>query len=338
MTIKEIAKKLGVSPSTVSMVINNRPGISAETRNRVLRMIEKTGYSTHGLKSTTIRDGGNIQLIVFKKHSKIVADTPFFSLLIEGLESGAQDYGYQLAITYLTGGSFSADKINGSLKRNNISGVVVLATEMDESDIGEVLKIDVPAVILDSYFLGMELDSIIINNTEGSYLATKYLIQNGHKKIGYLSSSININNFDEREIGYKIALNNYNIDYSEGYCIKLEPTMEGAYSDMTNCLKRNIKLPTAFFADNDIIAFGAIKALKENNYKIPDDISIVGFDNMPFCTMINPPLTTINIDKKVMGKITIERLIQKIQRESSNFLKTELGVTLVVRESVKNLI
>lgn len=337
MTIREIAKKLGVSPSTVSMVINNKPGISAETRKRVLEMVEKTGYSTRGIKSNVIKGKGNIQLIIVKKHSKVVSDTPFFSALIEGLESSARDHGYLLSITYVTVDSFSVEEINNAIRKNHIHGVVVLATEMLGNDIDRVKKIEVPVVVLDSFFLGKKLDCVIINNIGGSYIATNHLIENGHKKIGYLSSSVSINNFEERKIGYKIALNEHDIPINESYEIKLEPTMEGAYNDMVEHLKRGISLPTAFFADNDIIAFGAIRALKEFNYKIPDEVSIVGFDDMPFCTIIDPPLTTINVNKKAMGKIAIERLIKKIEHKTSVFLKTELGVTLVKRNSVKNL-
>lgn len=338
MTIKEIAKKLDVSPSTVSMVLNNRPGISAETRNKVLRLVEETGYSIYGSKNRRIKNKGNIQLVIFKKHSKVVSDTPFFSLLIEGLEARAREYGYQLAITYATADTFSVDVINNLLNNNNINGVIFLATEMEERDIDKILKLKMPVVALDSYFMGKEIDSIIINNTEGSYIAAKHLIENGHKKIGYLSSSIRINNFEERKRGYMLALNNYYIEYNEDYNIKLEPTMEGAYLDMIRYLKHNTKLSTAFFADNDIIALGAIRALKEYNFKIPDDISIVGFDDMPFCTILDPPLTTIIVDKKIMGQITIDRLIQKIEKKSNSILKTELSVKIVKRNSVKNLI
>jgi len=156
MTIKEMAKKLGVSPSTVSMALNNRPGISVKTRNRVLKMAEETGYSAPGLKNKTIGDKGNIQLIIFKKHSKVVGDTPFFSLLVEGLEIGARNYGYQLTITYAVADLFSVDSINNSLMQNHINGVVILATEMDEKDIDEILKIKVPVIALDSYFMGKE--------------------------------------------------------------------------------------------------------------------------------------------------------------------------------------
>jgi len=226
MTIREIAKKLGVSPSTISMVLNNKPGISVETRKKVLEMVEKTGYSTHGLKSNIIKGKGNIQLIIVKKHSKVVSDTPFFSSLIEGLESSARDHGYQLSITYVTVDSFSVEEINNALRKNHVNGIVILATEMQGKDIDKVKKIEVPVVVLDSYFLGKELDCVIINNTEGSYIATKHLIENGHKKIGYLSSSVSINNFEERKIGYRIALNEHNIAINKDYEIKLEPIME----------------------------------------------------------------------------------------------------------------
>ena len=110
--------------------------------------------------------------------------------------------------------------------------------------------------------------------------------------------------------------------------------MDGAYLDMINILSYKKSLPTAFVADNDIIALGAMKALKENNIKIPDDVSIVGFDDMPFCTITDPNLTTINVDKNALGRLAVENLIQLIESRKRIFYKTTLGVTLVERESV----
>jgi len=106
------------------------------------------------------------------------------------------------------------------------------------------------------------VDSVIINNVEGSYKATKHLIESGHKEIGHLSSSVPINNFKERKAGYSLALSEHNLESDENYNIRLEPTMEGAYLDMTHYLRNNTKLPTAFFADNDIIALWGNKSIK----------------------------------------------------------------------------
>lgn len=213
-------------------------------------------------------------------------------------------------------------------------GILLLATEMQREDFLPFKQLNIPLVVLDSNFSSEKVDTIIINNIEGTYEATKYLIEMGHTEIGYLHSSVWIKNFDERKAGFLKALSDVDLRLNKKFVFPLESTLEGAYNDMRALLQSKPSLPTALFADNDIIAVGAIKALKENGYRIPDDVSVVGFDNMPFCEIIDPPLTTVNVFKRRMGMIALKRLLDRIEGNFLESIKIEVNTELVERASV----
>jgi DNA-binding LacI/PurR family transcriptional regulator len=334
--ISEIAQRANVSTATVSMVLNNKPGISEATREKVIKIAKELGYSVPPFKKASHRNMGKIQLAIYRKHSKVVSDTPFFHALIEGIESKAGQYSYQLIIKYLSDDS-DIDSIKKEIRDNSIDGMLLLGTEMEEKDFEKFVRMDVPVLLLDSCFMNINANYVVIDNVSGLYKATKYLLEKGHREIGYLKSSIPIQNFRERYEGYLKALAEANLTPNVKHTIPLLPTMDGAYEDMVRVLSRKPHLPTAFVADNDIIAFGAMKALKEFNVKIPDEVSIVGFDDMPFCTITEPKLTTINVDKNALGQLAVENLIYIMEREKRIFFKTTLGVTLVERDSVKTI-
>jgi LacI family transcriptional regulator len=136
--------------------------------------------------------------------------------------------------------------------------------------------------------------------------------------------------------GYFEALKEFNIPYNKDYHICLEPTMEGAYRDMAYRLGVNGDIPTAFFADNDTIAFGAMRALKEKGIRIPEDVSVIGFDDMPFCEITSPRLTTVKVYKQEMGSLAVKQLMKKLDGNDNVLQKILIDTELVIRDSVKN--
>lgn len=335
LRIKDISDMLNISPATVSLALNNKPGVSEETRQKILSVIADMGYDTNLLSKPALRNNKSIRFIVYKKHSKVVADTPFFSTLMEGIDLEARKNGYNLVISYINESENKAEVLR-LIEENPLDGLIILATEMNSEDIKQFMQLGVPVVALDSYFEKEKLDTVIINNVQGAYEAVKYLIDSGHTDIGHLQSSIRIKNFEERNEGFMKALSDNKIKFEEKNVFTLEPTMEGAYNSMLDSLKKDIKLPTAFFADNDIIAFGTIKALREFGIQVPNQISIIGFDDMPFCEMIDPALTTIRVFKQRMGMLAVDRLINKIEGNIYEYIKLEIGTILIERKSVAN--
>lgn len=332
--MQDIAKIAGVSPGTVSNALNDRKGVGKDTKEKIIKIAEEMGY----FRNTKKNDGKIIRLIKYKKNGHVVADTPFFSSLIEACEKECRKNGYELLISQVVYGEHTKEDVHKIVNHHKIDGILLLATEMDESDFKYFEGIEIPMVVVDSYFKEIDYDYVVINNTKGAYSATKYLIDKGHKNIGLLGSNIEIKNFKYRLEGYIKTLNTFGIEFNENNNIYVDPTIEGAYSDFKVYLEKNKdNLPSAFFALNDIIALGAMKAMNEAGISIPNDVSIVGFDDIPFSSYSNPGVTTVKVHTKTMGKTAVKRLMESIENDIEITLKIEINTELIERESVKSL-
>jgi len=328
--LEDIAKKAKVSVSTVSLALNDKIGVSSKKRKEIKEIAEEMGYPI------VVNDKNKkVRFIIYKRHGNVVSDTPFFSKLIEGVQIQSRLNNYDLSISHIRYDEENLKGIIDGINDESDKGILLLATEMLQEDIGYFKNIKKPIVLLDSHFKNKNYDYILINNVSAAYKATLHLINSGHQNIGYLHSSVYINNFRDRKRGFVEALQDNNIKYTEEYEYKIKPTLEGAYADMKGILESNkAELPTAFFADNDIIAFGSMRAMKEHGIRIPEDISIIGFDDMPFCEISNPRLSTIKVFKEEMGKLAVNRLIDKIESLKSPNQKIELDTEIVIRDSV----
>jgi LacI family transcriptional regulator len=309
------------------MVLNNKPGISEETRERVMSAVRAEGYNLRKNAPASRRNKENVSLIIFKKHGKVVGDTPFFSTLIESIEKEAVSEGYRLSIRYVNAGAEL-----GEFDRTSRENLLILGTEMDENDLKPFMGLDASLVVLDNGFPGFPVNTVSIDNVGGTVSAVRHLIESGHTKIGYLGSSIPIRNFAERFRGYELALAERSFRPVD--IISLESTMEGAYRDMKKWLSENKLTATAFAADNDFIALGAIRAIRENGLTLGRDISVVGFDDLPFARMGEPPLTTVRVFNDVMGADAFRRLTEIIRNPGVPFSHTQIGTALKSRHSV----
>lgn len=333
ISAKELAKKLNISAATVSMVLNRKPGISEKTRNMVIEGAKEYGYDFS--KKWDLSEGkGNIQYVIYKKHGTVVSDTPFFAQVTEGIQQTCKAEGYELQISYF----YENQDINSqiqALSEKSCQGILLLGTEMDVDAFPPFLKLKVPMVILDTYFEELNCDSVLINNVQGAYRATNYLIEKGMTEVGYLRSSYPIGNFAERADGYYKALRHHHLPTGHPFVHELTPSMEGAYADMLRILKEGPPLAQAYFADNDLVAAGAVRAFKELGFNIPGDISVIGFDDMPICDFLDPPLTTMAVPKRELGELAVKQLVQKIRNEPKLTVKIEVSVKLHERKSVR---
>lgn len=333
ITAKELAKKLGLSESAISLALNHKPGVSTATRKRVLAAAEEYGYDFTRITTQDIPENhGTIYFVIYKKHGAVVADTPFFSQVSEGVDLECQRIPYYLSIQYLHDGDDIKAHLN-NWKRSGCRGVILLGTEMQAQDLSHFLNIDIPLVLLDNYFEELDINSVLINNIKGAYTATDYLIRKRKSQPGYLHSAYSINNFEERADGFYKAIRKNGMSTSRSIVHRLTPSVEGAYADMKELLSRGEMLADCYFADNDLIAAGAMRALKEAGHRIPQDIAIVGFDNMPICTYIEPTLTTIHVPKEYMGQMAVRRLHELITTTDSHPIKIEISTSLQKRKS-----
>lgn len=331
ISAKQLADILGVSTSSVSLALNGKPGISEETRNNIL---DAAKY--YGLKSRKKKELSSnfINLVIYKKHGLVYGTTEFFTGVMEGATYEATHLGYNLQISYFYANQSIEDQLQ-LIQSSTSAGIILLATEMLDEDIRYFQSIHRPLVLLDSNFELYPFSSVSINNYLGAYNAAEYLISKGHTKLGILGSSVVINNFNERHNGFMNAVSNHPNCTCE--MIPVSSTTDGAYYDMSEFLDRNPKLPTALFADNDIIAVSCVRALKEHGYTLPDDISIMGFDDIPVLYVTSPKLTTIHVPKEQLGQVAV-LLLHRILTEGVDYgLKAKVGTTLVERDSVKCL-
>ncbi len=331
ITAKVLAAQLGISESAVSLALNNKPGVSRETRKRVMDAAKSQGYDFS--RKNYSEKKGAICFAVYKKSGAVVDDTPFFAAVTDGISTACRRKGYECVIRYL----YEDDDLNDqiySLHMAQFSGVIVLATEMEETTLSRFDRLQVPLVFLDAYFEKPQYNFILINNIQGAFTATQYLIRKRRSQPGYLRSAYSISNFEQRADGFYKAIRAAGMSTAKSSVLRLTPSQEGSYEDMRSLLFSGDQPVASYFADNDLIAFGAIRALKEAGYRIPEDVAIVGFDDLPACEYISPSLTTVMVPKAFMGETAADRIIQLIEEKNQQPLKIEVFTQLIKRKSV----
>lgn len=335
---KELAEMLGLSPASVSLVLNHKPGVSEVTRNRVFKAVKELGCQE--LISDEAKAQQNILFLVYRKNGKDNSKSPYFSQIfsdiIEGVESQSKSYGYKLSIAYTD--QFSIAEAVEKIKSEQMDGILLLATEMREEQMKLFSDIHVPAVIIDNYMESEDIDCVAINNEQGVELAVSYLVSMGHRDIGYLHVDGNANNFIERYYGFMRSVNKHKLTVSRENIIEFSTSGgEAVYWELKGRLAVLKKVPTAFFADNDIIAVYAVRVLREMGYRIPEDVSVVGFDNIALTGLMDPPLTTVCTSKHAIGSGAVNALVGKLNGTSEGVQKIEMKSSLVIRNSVRNL-
>lgn len=331
VSIRDLSKMTGFSPATISNALNHKKGVNRETAEEIFRVARETGYlSTNAVTK--------IKLLLFKKNGLIIEDTPFFQSLIEGFEEECHRLGYEMVIARADQRDADYEhQVQEHLREQGVA-VVVLATEMMDGDLEPYRNAPCPLVILDHWSESMEFNSVLINNADAARMITEHILDNGHTEIGYLRGSFRIKGFRSRFVGFQTALKKRRIPYKEEYTITLGTSLNGAYQDMLQYLRKGNRLPTAFFADNDMIALGAMKALQEMGYRVPEDISLVGFDDLPFSAISSPALTTLRVPNKEMGKMAVRRLAELVEGIGVDAVtKTQVCPFIVYRSTVKKM-
>lgn len=332
ITAKELAEKLGLSAAAVSMALSGKPGVSESTRDRVLKAAKENGYDFSRQRIRAEEKKGTIAFLLYRRHGAVVGDTLFFSSLSEGVAGACRGLGYNLQMLYL-----HEENVRGELRSllgTDTKGVILLGTEIRAEDFAPFASFPLPMVVLDTYFEGIPRDCVLINNVQGAFTATNYLIAKRKQQPGYLRSSYSIGNFEERADGFYKAIRHNGLSTSASIVHRLAPSVEGAYADMKVFIQQGEKLASCYFADNDLIAAGAMRAFKEAGYRIPEDIGIIGFDNTSMCEIMEPPLTTVHVPKQTMGKMAVERLTAILDHKPSASVKIEIATTLVKRGSL----
>ena len=338
VTMEDIAKKIGMSKNTVSLALRNMPGINAQTRKLIFETARQLGYE-YKKNSTECQSSEatykNICLIFSKDTHK---SEGFFSYIQYGVESEAKKNNLNIII-YCYDENNEEFETPLSIKEGLISGIITLG-RISKKTLTAILKFNLPLVIIDHYFDDLTCNYILTDNISGAYLATEHLIKLGHKEIGFSGDISVASSFYDRYQGYLKALNQYSIPINTSYCITDKCLYEYKNSSMEKVvdeIKKLPKLPTAFFCCNDIEAITLINALKSLNISVPDDISVVGFDNIESSKNITPELTTMHISKEAMGQRAVKSLLEKMADPYSLCEKILLPPMFVGRNSTKRI-
>ena len=335
MTIREIANLAGVSPAAVSLVINGKKGVSEETRRRVQTVIEENNYIVPGQKRPGKPKRFRLCVIKFRTHGIALEENQgFIASIIDQIESECRHYGYDLAM-FNCEVSTAAETLR-ELMTSPPDGIILLGTELSENDYPLLDMLTVPTVVMDNSLNDVHVDSVLMDNEAISAEAVRYLHGLGHREIGYFCFSIPISNCDERYRGYQQEMTRLGLPIPPP--VRVMPTLSGSYKDMKRMLEEGEYVPHgAAVADNDTVAIGVIKAIREAGYRIPEDISIVGVDDIPFSAMTMPALTTMRISRSAMGTLAVDALRKRIKYPNWPSMHMRLAGRLVVRGSTMHI-
>lgn len=328
--IKTISRLTGFSPATVSNALNNKRGVNKATAEKIFQTAREVGYF----------DGQRIQrirLVVYQADGSVVNDSPFFSRLMAGVEAECRRQSLETVTCHLQRNDSEYSARLTELLEDSSSALLILATEMDAGEAAKFQKALAPVVILDSWYEELEFSAVLIDNTDAAYQAVSYLIGQGHTRIGHLRRKMRIKNFYYRRQGYLRAMTEHGLQPDPRYTLSLSTGMESACADMANLLRHGADLPTAYFADNDMIALGAMRALAQAGVRVPQQVSIVGFDDLPFCAISSPPLTTVRVYNYEMGQAAVRRLMEIAGDGNSYRTKTQVTSSFICRDSVRDI-
>lgn len=332
VTLKDIAEKVGVSESTVSRVLNGIPKASSETRERILKVAEELGYYPNDLARSLAKQKTYIIGVIITDISN-----SYFASVTGGIEEIASLYGYSLIISATGGNENEELKYINILKEKRVDGIIFMSGRMPHSCEQALLDTGIPTVVV-ARKVKSSLPSIHIDNIGESYKAVEYLIKLGHRRIAIISGT-----FADKEsgyhrlLGYKNALADYELPFEEELIEEGDFKMDSGRRAMEKLLKLK-ELPTAVFAASDAMAVGAIKAIKKAGLRVPEDISVMGFDNNVISQACDPELTTIGQPVKDLGRKAIEMLYKIIQGKKLEKMAIYLPCELIIRNSTKSLI
>ncbi|MFT4144761.1 MAG: LacI family DNA-binding transcriptional regulator [Mobilitalea sp.] len=332
-TIKDIASIVGVSATTVSNVIHGKSGrVSAETIERINEAIDRLGYvpnmSARSLVSSSSKVIGMISHLTANTKETIVED-PFHSAFIGSIEKTLRENGYYLMLRAVE----STSDMVSFLRNWNVDGLFF--TGVFEDEFYDALnELNIPIVLIDSYVPPSKMCNIGLEDFNGGYTATRYLIDHGHRNIAFASPTIkNRGVVSERFLGYKKALAEASISFRSEIVFEQELDTETTVALGHELAKRSDI--TAVFATADILAAGIMAGIQQSGKKVPDDISVIGFDDINLCRLTSPTLTTIHQDAPYKGKLAVNFLIDLLDKNTLQDREIILPIRLVERNSVK---
>jgi LacI family transcriptional regulator len=305
-TIREVASRAGVSPTTVSHVINNTRFVSADARQRVLDAMSELNYRPNVL-ARSLRRGETHTLGLILPDSA----NPFFAEIARAIEDVAFSAGYSVIIGN-SENQLSKEQIYVEVLVNKqVDGLIFVTTGDQSSSLESLVRDGLPVVVVDRRLSGLQVDTVLTDNLQGGLSATRYLLELGHRRIACVTGPSNLTPSAERVIGYRRALEEYGVSPDENLILRGNFHPDSGYRATLELLRCQPP-PTAIFVCNDMMAIGALRALGEAGLRVPEHCSLVGFDDIELASYVIPPLTTIGQDKTALAEAAVTLLLERI--------------------------
>ncbi|HUG41637.1 MAG TPA: LacI family DNA-binding transcriptional regulator [Longimicrobiales bacterium] len=326
-TIRDVAREAGVSVATVSRVLNGSGPVSDSARSRVERAARSLEYTPHGAaRSLSTRRTLNLGVILPDLYGE------FYSQVIRGMDSVTRKAGYHLL---LSGSHADRTEVSAALRamRGRVDGLILMSPDITPVELGQVVPATWPAVLVNSGPTNGRFDTLNVDNAGGSTAVVRHLGALGHERIGLIAGEAQNHDAQERREGYGRTLAALGLERRPEWEVEADFTKQGGYAAAQR-LAGLAERPTAIFAANDSMAVGALSALQEAGLRVPEDVAVVGFDDVPIARYVTPPLSTVQVDLQGLGRRAVELLLLALQEGAAHEPRHEVvGTSLVVRRS-----
>lgn len=336
VTIKDVSKRSGYSITTVSKALNNYSDISDATKEKILLLCDEMGYVPNLSARSLVSKKSYTIGIIFEEITGVGLQHPLFSKILESFKSRVESQGYDIMFLSKSMGTEHGSYLEHS-KRKQVEAVLILCSDFEDLEIKKLCQSELPVSVIDYSYAGVS--NITSNNKNGVFQAVKHLHQLGHQDIAHIYGSLNLDIGRRRLEYFEDAMRKLGLDVKSDYLVSGEFfSKEDGYNAMGHLLELEHP-PTAIFCASDMIAIGAMQAIQEAGFRVPDDFSIVGFDGIDLGQLLSPRLTTIRQDTFKMGQISANQILQMISDRTHRQIKETITVDtyLIDGETTKNL-
>jgi LacI family transcriptional regulator len=328
-TLEEVAQLAGVSRSTVSRVINDHPNVRRETRERVWEAIRESGYQPHAIARSLVTKRTHIMGMVIPEAVTTLFTDPFFPILLRGATEACNEHGYQLLLSLFSSSADRQEMYERLVGNAYLDGVIVASAALKDPLISDLLRDGVPFVCVGRHPSG-QVRYVDVDNVGGALMAVEHLIRLGHRRIATITGRSDMTAGQDRLEGYHQALAAHSIPVEDdlivdGDCIE--------YSGRVGVQQLLPAEPSALFVASDMMAIGALKALRQAGRQVPGDIALVSFDDIPLASTTEPPLTTVRQPIRRMAALAVDTLLDLIEHPGLGPRRMVLPTQLVIRES-----
>ncbi|NQT60700.1 MAG: LacI family DNA-binding transcriptional regulator [Bacteroidetes bacterium] len=328
--LKDIAEKTGFSINTVSRALRDDTKISSDTRGTIQRVSKEMGYIPNFVAGSMRSNRTNIIGVISADSSN-----PFFAEVLLGIEDTARKNNYHILLMNTEERAENESEAIILLQGRQVDGIIVIPVFHDNKNLQMYKKLKIPYIFAGRRIVGIQDHSILHDDIKGSREVIEYLLGNGHKRILYLVGPENISNTVDRLEGLMQAYRNSGLEINQDLIIPTKGHINGGYSSVNEALNKGLDF-TAVACFNDLLAMGALKSLHENGRRVPDDVEVIGFDNLYMAQFMQPRLTTVDVPKYKLGQIAVEELLMHIEDEDIPYKTTNMDSRLIFRETTRS--